>query len=168
MTAARRFVVIVSADKPVPALTAPVPLELLTFGIEHTLELLAPARLRDAPPSPDGGLIADYMGDVGDPAELAARLDATPGLVGHGLFGPELVSLVLVGEEGGAEPPRRREGLGRPSERAPARSGARPTGATSGAGSARAVEMGARTRSISGTRRLRAARAGGLTKAYCG
>jgi ribose 5-phosphate isomerase A len=100
-TAARRFVVIVSAEKPVPALTAPVPLELLTFGIQHTLALLAPARLRDAPPSPDGGLIADYTGPVGDPAALAARLEATPGLVGHGPFAPELVSLVLVGEEGG-------------------------------------------------------------------
>jgi ribose 5-phosphate isomerase A len=94
-------VVIVSAEKPVPALTAPVPVELLAFGVEHTLALLAPARLRAVPASPDGGLIADYTGDVGDPAELAARLDATPGLVGHGLFAPELVSLVLVGEEGG-------------------------------------------------------------------
>jgi len=99
--AARRFVVIVSAEKPVPALSAPVPLELLAFGVQHTLELLAPARLREAPPSPDGGLIADYTGDVGDPAALAARLDATPGLVGHGLFAPGMVSLVLVGEPDG-------------------------------------------------------------------
>ncbi len=99
--AARRFVVIVSAEKPVAALTAPVPLELLAFGVEHTLALAAPARLREAPPSPDGGLIADYTGAVGDPAALATRLDATPGVVGHGLFAPELVSLVLVGEEGG-------------------------------------------------------------------
>jgi ribose 5-phosphate isomerase A len=106
-TAARRFVVIVSADKPVPALTRRVPLELLAFGVEHTLALLAPAALRDAPPSPDGGLIADYTGDVSDPARLAARLDATPGLVGHGLFAPEMVSLVLIGEPGGVS---RREG----------------------------------------------------------
>jgi ribose 5-phosphate isomerase A len=100
-TAARRFVVIVSAEKPVPALSAPVPLELLPFGVKHTLALLAPARLRDVPPSPDGGLIADYTGPVGDPAALAARLDATPGLVSHGLFAPELVSLVLIGEADG-------------------------------------------------------------------
>ncbi len=99
--AARRFVVIVSADKPVPALSAPVPLELLAFGIEHTLALLAPARLRDAPLSPDGGVIADYLGAIGDPAQLAIRLSATPGLVGHGLFEPALVSLVLVGEDDG-------------------------------------------------------------------
>jgi len=100
-TAARRFVAIVSADKAVEALSPPVPLELLAFGVEHTLELLAPAQLRDAPPSPDGNLIADYTGPVDDPAELAARLEATPGLVGHGLFEPELVSLVVIGEDGG-------------------------------------------------------------------
>jgi len=105
--AARRFVVIVSAEKPVPALSAPVPLELLPFGVKHTLALLAPARLRDVPPSPDGGLIADYTGPVGDPAALAARLDATPGLVGHGLFAPELVSLVLIGQDDGVS---RRDG----------------------------------------------------------
>jgi ribose 5-phosphate isomerase A len=101
--AARRFVVIVSAEKPVPELTAPVPLELLAFGVQHTLELLSPARLREVPASPDGGLIADYLGAVGDPAKLAERLDATPGVIGHGLFEPELVSLVLVGEEDGVQ-----------------------------------------------------------------
>ena len=106
VAAARRFVVIVSADKPVAELSAPVPLELLGFGVRHTLELLAPAQLRDVPPSPDGGLIADYLGPVGDPALLAARLAGTPGVVGHGLFEPELVSLVLIGEQDGV---RRRE-----------------------------------------------------------
>ncbi len=99
--AARRFVVIVSADKAVETLSPPVPLELLAFGLGHTLALLAPASLRDAPPSPDGNLIADHTGPVGDPRELAARLEATPGLVGHGLFEPEMVSLVVIGEEGG-------------------------------------------------------------------
>jgi ribose 5-phosphate isomerase A len=99
--AARRFVVIVSADKPVETLSPPVPMELLAFGLGHTLMLLAPASLRDAPPSPDGNLIADHTGPVGDPRELAARLEATPGLVGHGLFEPEMVSLVVIGEEGG-------------------------------------------------------------------
>jgi ribose 5-phosphate isomerase A len=99
--AARRFVVIVSADKPVEMLTGPVPLELLAFGAQRTLSELAPARLRDVPPSPDGGLIADYTGPVGDPSALAARLAATPGVIGHGLFEPELVSLVLIGEADG-------------------------------------------------------------------
>lgn len=100
--AAARFVVIVSSEKPVPELTAPVPLELLAYGAASTLAALAPATLREgSPPSPDGGLIADYLGPVGDPFALAVRLDCTPGVVGHGLFAPEMVSDVLVGEGGG-------------------------------------------------------------------
>ena len=51
--------------------------------------------------SPDGGLIADYLGDVSDPRALCARLGATPGVVEHGLFEPEMVSLVLIAGEDG-------------------------------------------------------------------
>ncbi len=100
---AARFVVIVSSDKLVERLTPPVPLELLRFGLAATLERLGEARIRDAPPSPDGGAIADWLGEVGDPGELTARLAATPGLVEHGLFPPELVSDVLVGRGDGVE-----------------------------------------------------------------
>ncbi len=95
--AAERFVVIVDSGKPIDELSPPVPLELSSFGLRATLRALGEAELRDAPPSPDGGLIADYLGPVGDPAVLAARLAATPGVVEHGLFPPELVSDVLVG-----------------------------------------------------------------------
>jgi ribose 5-phosphate isomerase A len=49
------------------------------------------------PASPDGGLIADYLGALDDPGELAARLSATVGVVEHGLFPPTLVSDVIVG-----------------------------------------------------------------------
>jgi len=94
--AAERFVVVASSDKAVAALGPPVPLELLAYGLQATLRALAPVELRDVPPSPDGGVIADYLGPVGDPAELAARLAATPGVVEHGLFGPELVDEILV------------------------------------------------------------------------
>jgi ribose 5-phosphate isomerase A len=99
--AADRFVVIASGDKVVEAIVAPVPLELLSFGIPATLAALGRAELRHVPLSPDGGAIADYHGEVGDPAVLAARLSATPGVVDHGLFGPELVHDVLIarGEE---------------------------------------------------------------------
>ena len=93
---ADRFVVVASSDKPVDELGPPVPLELLAYGVEATLRALAPAELREVPPSPDGGVIADYLGPVGDPGELAARLAATPGVVEHGLFGPELVDEILV------------------------------------------------------------------------
>ncbi len=129
--AALRFVVIVSAEKAVSALTPPVPLELLSFGVSLTLAELGDARLRGelgdegpggelgGPPgdphaplggleSPDGNLIADYFGPVGkDPRDLAARLSETPGVVEHGLFAPEMVSCVLIAGAGGVE---RREG----------------------------------------------------------
>jgi ribose 5-phosphate isomerase A len=95
--AADRFVVLVSEDKLVDELAPPVPLELLAFGLQATLLALAPARIRDVPPSPDGGVIADYLGPIGDPGELAARLAAAPGVVEHGLFPPSLVDDVLVG-----------------------------------------------------------------------
>ena len=95
--AATRFVVIASSDKVVDAISAPIPVEILAYGAASTLVRIAPAELRDVPPSPDGGLIADYLGPVDDPAELAARLSSTPGVVEHGLFGPELVSEILIG-----------------------------------------------------------------------
>jgi ribose 5-phosphate isomerase A len=94
--AADRFVVIVSSDKPVDRLHPPVPLELLAFGLAATLQALPGASLRDAPRTPDGGVLADFHGDVDHPAELAEWLDAVPGLVSHGLFPPSLVSTVLV------------------------------------------------------------------------
>jgi ribose 5-phosphate isomerase A len=94
--AAERFVVIASADKLVESLSPPVPVELLAYGITATLRRLGAVELRDAPPSPDGGLIADYLGRFGDPMECAAFLASTPGVVEHGLFAPELVSEVLV------------------------------------------------------------------------
>jgi ribose 5-phosphate isomerase A len=102
-SAAKRFVVIASAEKAVMELTPPVPLELVAFGVQRTLATVDPARLRDATRSPDGGLIADYLGPVANPRELAARLSATPGVVEHGLFAPELVSLVLIAGEHGVE-----------------------------------------------------------------
>jgi ribose 5-phosphate isomerase A len=96
--AAERFVVIVSSDKLVERIVPPVPLELLAYGLRATLARVAPAAGRDgAPPSPDGGVIADYTGPVDDPAALAARLSATPGVVDHGLFEPTLVADVVVG-----------------------------------------------------------------------
>ncbi len=73
-----------------------MPLELLAFGLAATLRELPEAVLRDAPSTPDGGVLADYHGEVGDPATLAARLDAAPGVVAHGLFPPSLVSTVFV------------------------------------------------------------------------
>jgi ribose 5-phosphate isomerase A len=96
--AAERFVVIADSSKTVDSLSGPVPLELFAFGLQSTLERLGPeVELRDAPHSPDDGVIADYRGDVGDPAALAAGLEADPGIAAHGLFPPDMVSELLVG-----------------------------------------------------------------------
>ncbi len=112
--AARRFVVIVSSDKPVAALRPPVPVELVAFGLPATLARLGDVRLRDRR-SPDGGVLADWFGPLDDPAAAAARLDATPGVVDHGLFEPSLTSDVLVAGAAGVEHRR----VGGPVDRSP-------------------------------------------------
>ena len=94
--ASDRFIVIVSSEKLVDRLSPPVPLELLEYGLAATLRRLGPVELRDVQRSPDGGVIADYTGDFGDPAELAERLSATVGVVEHGLFPAAMVSDVVV------------------------------------------------------------------------
>jgi ribose 5-phosphate isomerase A len=101
--AADRFVVIASSDKLVDAIAPPVPLELLAYGLDATLRRIGQVELRDTPLSPDGGVIADYIGAVDDPRELSARLAETPGVVEHGLFPPALVSEVLVAHGGQVE-----------------------------------------------------------------
>ncbi|MET0558877.1 MAG: ribose 5-phosphate isomerase A [Solirubrobacterales bacterium] len=95
--AAARFVVIGDSSKPVDSLRGPVPLEIFGFGAASTLARLGDeVQPREVPPSPDGGLIADYRGPIGDPAELAARLEADPGVAAHGLFPPALVDDLLI------------------------------------------------------------------------
>ena len=95
--AAVRFVVIGDSSKTVETLRGPVPLELFGFGVASTLARLgAEVELRDVPASPDGGTIADYRGPIGDPAALAARLEADPGVAAHGLFPPAMVSDLII------------------------------------------------------------------------
>jgi ribose 5-phosphate isomerase A len=102
---ADRFVVIVSANKVVDRLTWPVPLELHTYGLASTLRRVPEAKIREGwPPSPDGGVIADFRGPIpDDPAQLAAQLAATPGIVDHGLFEPAITSDVLIARAEGVE-----------------------------------------------------------------
>jgi ribose 5-phosphate isomerase A len=100
--AARRFVVIVSSDKPVRRLHPPVPLELLAYGLEATRTRLGDVRLRGEV-SPDGGILADWHGPLDDPAVVAARLRATPGVVDHGLFEPSLTTDLLVATAKGVD-----------------------------------------------------------------
>jgi ribose 5-phosphate isomerase A len=105
--AADRFVVIASGDKVVDRVRPPIPLELLAFGLPATLAALAHATVRPGAASPDGGVIADWNGPTDDPRALAALLDATPGVVGHGLFAPELTSEVIVAAGGEVRVTRR-------------------------------------------------------------
>ncbi len=96
--AAQRFVVIVSEDKLVDAVRAPVPLELDAFGLHSTLHALGAVTLRaGAALTPEGGVVADYTGEIADPAALAAWLDEIPGVAGHGLFAPSMIHDVFVG-----------------------------------------------------------------------
>lgn len=106
--AAERFVVIGDSSKPVEALRGPVPLELFGFGAASTLERLGDTvELRDAPPSPDGGVIADYRGEgLDDPARLAALLETDPGVAAHGLFPPRMVSDLIIGRGETVERPK--------------------------------------------------------------
>jgi ribose 5-phosphate isomerase A len=101
--ASARFVVIASAEKAVSELRPPVPLEILRFGAQTTLALIGEARLRDVPASPEGNLIADYFGPIGDPEALATSLADTPGVVDHGLFAPRMVSDILIAGPSGVE-----------------------------------------------------------------
>jgi ribose 5-phosphate isomerase A len=100
---ADRFIVIVSSDKLVERLTPPIPLELLQYGLASTLARLDPVTVRHTPFSPDGGVIADYLGEFDDPEALAARLSSEPGVIEHGLFPAAMVSEVVVGRGDGVE-----------------------------------------------------------------
>jgi ribose 5-phosphate isomerase A len=100
---AARFVVIADSTKPVESIEAPIPLELLSFGIESTLTRLGNVKVRDVPLSPDGGVIADYVGAVESPLELSRRFESTPGVIEHGLFPPQMVSTILVGRGSSVE-----------------------------------------------------------------
>ncbi len=93
---AERFVIIVDSTKRVAELRPPIPLELLEFGLASTLRRLSDVEVRSTVKSPDGGIIADFHGAVGDPRRLARSFEATPGVVGHGLFAPEIVGTILV------------------------------------------------------------------------
>jgi ribose 5-phosphate isomerase A len=93
--ASRRFIVIADSSKFVDVLHEPIPIELQRFGISATLQQLAPTELRDGETSPDGGLLADYLGPIGEYEELARRLCATPGVIEHGLFPPSLVTDIV-------------------------------------------------------------------------
>jgi ribose 5-phosphate isomerase A len=79
--------VIVSSNKLVRRLSPPIPLELLDYGLAATLARLGHVRLRDVPRSPDGGVIADYLGEVDEADAIAARLSSTTGVLSRDVQG---------------------------------------------------------------------------------
>jgi ribose 5-phosphate isomerase A len=108
--AARRFVVVVDSTKVAPELSGLLPAEVLEFGAPATLAAMSECGAdfslrRDAGGLPirsdSGNLLADgRFGTIEDPEGLSQRLDAIPGLIGHGLF-LGMADLVLVGAANG-------------------------------------------------------------------
>ncbi|HZW28193.1 MAG TPA: ribose-5-phosphate isomerase RpiA [Trueperaceae bacterium] len=108
---ARAFVLIGDESKLVSRLgeKAPVPVEVVRFGLARTVRLLgalggeAVVRERDGAPvvTDNGNLVVDlrFAGRF-DPEELAAELSALPGVVEHGLF-LGMADLAFVAGQGG-------------------------------------------------------------------
>ncbi len=115
--AAARFVVIVDEEKRVRHLgeRAPLPVEVVPFGISHTHARLAALGLAPALREKDG---KPFVTDGGnhildcrlrlsiDAATLAAQVKATTGVVDHGFF-LGMADTVLVGTPRGVEELRR-------------------------------------------------------------
>jgi ribose 5-phosphate isomerase A len=109
-SAARRFVVVVDETKVCDQLRGRLPVEVIAFGADHTLALLestgAPFTLRDNGNgahmvTDNQNLIADgEYPTISDAEGLAERIQAIPGVVGHGLF-LSMADLVLIGHEDG-------------------------------------------------------------------
>ena len=107
--ASTRMVVIADGSKRVASLgTAPLPVEVVPFAlaaVRRRLEALdARPVLRMAAGDPyrtdQGNAVFDCrFGAIADPRGLAARLQAIPGLVGHGLFLDE-VACAYIAEAG--------------------------------------------------------------------
>ena len=107
--AARRFVLIVDESKMVLRLgtRSPVLVEVIPFGasfVSRRLQDLEPRpRMRDGGPfiSDNGNAVLElHTGPLEDPAALAHRIEATPGVAGHGLF-LSMAHAAYVGSPGG-------------------------------------------------------------------
>ena len=108
--ASRTFIVVVDEGKLVPQLGAfPLPVEVVPFGWEATAKACAglgctPARrMAEHQPfvSDNGNYILDCaFGTLAEPATLAARLNAIPGVVENGLF-LGMVGKLVIGRPDG-------------------------------------------------------------------
>jgi len=97
-----RFIVVVDEAKLVEKLGAfGLPLEVLPFApqvvAEEVMGLGATQVVRRSELSDNGNVLIDAaFGLIADPAALASRLAALPGLVAHGLFPSAMVERVVV------------------------------------------------------------------------
>lgn len=104
---ADRFVVVVDESKVVARLGAfGLPVEALAFApgvVAARLRALGAARVerRGAPSDNGNPLLRADFGPIEDPAALAGRLAAVPGVVEHGLFLAPTVAEVLVAHADG-------------------------------------------------------------------
>lgn len=108
-TAARRFVVMVDASKRVEVLGSrmPVPVEVLPMAVSPvmlSLEKLGSTAILRQGINKDGPVVTDQgmwvvdarFESIDDPAELEKKINAIPGVLGHGLF-VGLTTDLLVG-----------------------------------------------------------------------
>lgn len=108
--AAARMIAIADRSKRVDRLGAAVPVEVLPFAcalvIRQVTALGAEPTLRrtatgDVWTSDQGNLVLDCrFGAITDPGSLAERLDAVPGLLGHGIFLDEIDALYVADAAG--------------------------------------------------------------------
>lgn len=108
--ASRRMMVIATEDKLVPRLDhGPLPVEVLPLLWERTAATISALglepTLRPAGPAPfvsdNGNLILDcQLNGALEPAQLAAALDAIPGVIGHGLFVGIATEAAIAGPDG--------------------------------------------------------------------
>jgi ribose 5-phosphate isomerase A len=115
--ASRRMIVIADYSKAVPVLGRfPLPVEVVPFGLAATCRTMETA-IREAgcagplalrrdkaghPFVTDGGhfIVDAALGEIPDPARLASRLVAVPGVVEHGLFIGLVRIAIIAGLEG--------------------------------------------------------------------
>lgn len=116
-SASRRMIVIADESKWVGALGRfPLPIEVVSFGLEATRRKVESAAAAVGAPGPaklrmtrdghpfvtDGGhwILDASLQRIADPAELAARLAQIPGVVEHGLFVNLADIAILAGSKG--------------------------------------------------------------------
>ena len=106
---ARKFVILVGAEKRVPVLGArgKLPVEVLPFGLPLCKRRLRGLGLVPVPFEKDGRLFQSDNGNaildcgtgpIAQPAELEAAIRAIPGVVGTGLF-LGMADVVLIGDD---------------------------------------------------------------------